>query len=154
PYRTHKASPPLLGDFDGDGVLDLAIASLQDRTYGTNLKLKNRSSLYNWKLSGPVGTRTLEWPMFGHDIQNQGAYTLPPLVLPQSTNTTRAIRDRILAQEDHELQIEPLKNDLGAPPLRLVTFTQPAHGVITRNAQDTLLYEPEKDYSGLDEFNY
>jgi subtilisin family serine protease len=154
PYRTHKASPPVVGDFDGDGRLDLAMASLQERTYGTNLKLKNRSSLYNWRLDATNSPRALEWPMFAHDVQNRGAYTLPPFVIPPATNVTGAVRDRVLALEDHELQIQPLSNDLGVAPLELMDFTQPPHGTLTRGTNGTLVYLPEKFYSGFDEFTY
>jgi subtilisin family serine protease len=154
PYRTHKASPPLLGDFDGDGSLDMSLASLQDRTFGTNLKLKKRSSLYNWQLGVPLSARTLEWPMFAHDVQNRGAYTLPPYIVPNSTNTTRAVRDRVLGLEDRPLEIQPLLNDVGVAPLQITSFAQPDHGAVTRTSATTLLYTPEKDFSGLDEFSY
>ncbi len=154
PYRTHKASPPLLGDFDGDGSLDIAFASLQDRSFGTNQKLKKRSSVYNWQLGVPLSPRTLEWPMFAHDVQNKGAYTLPPFIVPQSTNVTRAVRDRVLGLEDRPLEIRPLLNDLGTPPFRVASFAQPAHGIVTSGSEGVLIYTPNKDFSGLDEFTY
>lgn len=154
PFRTHKASPPLVGDFDGDGHLDLAISSLQERTFGTNLKLKNQSSIYSWKLGGTNGPRTLEWPMFAHDLQNRGAYTLPAQPSPQPTNVAVAIRDRLLIAEDHELQIQPLKNDYGLPPLQLIGFTLPSHGTLTQTNADTLSYLPDKNFSGPDSFTY
>src|SRR5262249_52642585 len=53
-YRLHKASPPLFGDFDGDGILDMAISSLQERTFGSLLKVKDRSSVYAWNLGVPA----------------------------------------------------------------------------------------------------
>src|SRR5262249_12909559 len=112
------------------------------------------SGFYNWKLGALIGPRTLEWPMLGHDIQNSGAYTLPPLIIPQSTNTTQAIRDRVLGEEDRPVQITPLANDLGLPPLQLLNFTQPANGAVTRDSDTVLTYQANKDFAGMDTFNY
>jgi hypothetical protein len=77
-----------------------------------------------------------------------------PYIVPISTNITRAVRDRVLGLEDRPVEIQPLLNDFGVLPLRITSFAQPAHGAVTRPSETILLYTPEKDFSGLDEFSY
>jgi len=159
--RWHKSSPPAILDLDRDGRLDMVLATVQERTFGTLRKFKERSSLYAWDL-GASAARALQWPMFAHDAQNSGAYNLPLTAPPPDTNVTRAIRDRVITGEDRELRIEPLANDLNAAaaPLRLVEFTQPREGSVARDGSvgregaSALLYLPKTNYSGLDEFAY
>ena len=151
--RFHKGTPLILEDLDGNGRLDLVFSSIQDRTFGSLAKLKERSSLYRWELQASASG--LEWPMFGHDIANSGAYTLPHAPAPVPTNITRAIRDRVIVGEDRETSIEALQNDWNSTtaPLEIVSLTQPSNGT-ARIEAGGLVYLPDTNYSGLDEFTY
>jgi subtilisin family serine protease len=151
--RFHKGTPLVLEDLDGNGRLDLVFSSIQDRTFGSLTKVKDRSSLYLWELE--TSASGLEWPMFGHDIANSGAYLLPHAPAPTPTNITRAIRDRVIVGEDRETRIEVLVNDWNstAAPLELVSLTQPTNGTVRMDG-DSLVYLPSTNYSGMDEFTY
>ena len=149
----HKAAPVAITDLDGNGRLDFVFASVQDRTYGSLSKMKNRSSLYAWELpSGGV----IEWGMFGNDIANRGVYSLPLHPAPVPTNITQAIRDRVMTVEDHELQIHPTTNDWNAtsPPLQIIGFTSPTNGTVTLTGDAVLSYRPGPNFSGMDGFTY
>lgn len=51
--------------------------------------------------------------------------------------------------------IDVLDNDLPAGDTFTITnYTQPKHGTVTRNADDTFTYMPDKDYTGPDTFTY
>jgi subtilisin family serine protease len=72
------------------------------------------------------------------------------------------VNDPPLAQPDHALTVEgtpvtvePLANDTDPDedPLRLVDFSPPAHGTVTR-AGDTLTYVPAAKFDGVDTFTY
>ena len=151
--RLHKAAPVILGDFDGNGRTDLLLSSIQDRTFGSLSKFKDRSSLYLWELEPSLGD--LHWPMLGGDPANRGTYTLPLYPEPTPTNITRAIRDRIITGEDRELRIEALANDWNGTrdPLELISFTLPANGTVLREG-NTLIYMPLTNFSGMDTFSY
>lgn len=151
--RFHKGTPVILDDLDGNGRLDLVLASIQDRTFGTLAKVKDRSSLYAWELETPASV--VEWPMFGQDVANSGVYTLPHAPVPTPTNVTQAIRDRVIVGEDRETKIESLANDWNSTtePLELVSFTAPTNGTV-RIESGAFLYLPNTNYSGPDEFTY
>ena len=153
PYRFQKAAPVILEDLDGNGRLDFVLSSIQDRTYGSLTKYKDRSSIYAWEVSASAGT--VEWPMFGHDVRNSGAYSLPLFPAPMPTNITRAIRDRVIVGEDRELRIEPLVNDWNATgqPLEMISITPPTNGVAVLDG-NAIVYRPGADYTGLDGFSY
>jgi len=70
------------------------------------------------------------------------------------TSSINAADDTIAVDEDNEVVVDPLLNDSGSPPLAIVSFTQPAHGTVTDNGDDTLTYAPGPDYSGVDSFTY
>jgi hypothetical protein len=151
--RFHKGTPVILDDLDNNGRLDLVFSSIQDRTFGSLAKIKDRSSLYIWELE--TSASLLEWPMFGQNIANAGAYTLPHAPAPTPTNITQAIRDRVIVGEDRESRIESLENDWNSTldPLELVSFTEPTNGTV-RMEGSTFVYLPHTNYSGADEFTY
>lgn len=151
--RLHKSAPVILGDLDGNGRLDLLLSSIQDRTFGTLSKLKERTSLYAWELDVPL--KEIDWPMFGNNLENSGAYALPLHPATAPTNVTRALRDRIITGEDRELRIDPLANDWRPPAdsLELVSFTTPTNGSV-RSEGNFLFYLPHTNFTGLDQFTY
>ncbi|MGZ8938486.1 MAG: Ig-like domain-containing protein, partial [Limisphaerales bacterium] len=151
--RSHKSAPVVIGDMDGNGRLDLVLGSILDRTFGSLRALKQRSSIYAWELPA---SGTVEWGMFGHDVANSGAYSLPLFPAPVPTNVTRAIRDRVLTLEDRALQIHATTNDWNATaaPLSIINFTTPTNGTVTLLNDSVLNYQPNPDFSGFDSFTY
>jgi subtilisin family serine protease len=151
-----KAMPPLLGDLDGDGKLDILCASIQDRTYGGVAALKRRSSVYVWGLDTPVAKDLPNWPMMGFDPANNNFYAWPIATNGPGGKQTKAIQDRFIIMEDESRLIAPLANDRNntTNPLALVSFTQPANGSVTQTDPTHLLYSPKTNFSGIDEFTY
>ena len=152
--RWSKSAPAVIGDFDGNGVLDIVVASIQERTHGSLRKYKDRSSVYFWELGG---NGTVQWAMFGNDLANRGAYSLPLTPAPTPTNVTQAIRDRVVTVEDRELRIHPATNDWNATsssPLTVIGVTQPTNGTVSIEGQSVLVYMPKADFASMDSFTY
>lgn len=152
-----KQASPLIADLDGDGSLELFASSIQDRTFGTALAFKRRSTLYLWDLPARLADSALPWPMFGNNPRNNAVYQLPPLPPdPGPTNLTRAVRDRLISHEDHAVVLPVLRNDINAAggTLEIASYSQPAHGRLDREASGQLFYQPDQDFSGLDSFQY
>lgn len=77
--------------------------------------------------------------------------------------TITAVNDAPLAQdisasvdEDGNVLINPLALafDIDGDALTLLIDTQPAHGTLTLNADQSLSYSPDSDWSGEDSFTY
>jgi hypothetical protein len=64
---------PTLSDFDQDGTLDLIVSFT-----GTLDNAQRGGSIYLLPLATQVVP--LEWPMFQHDTEYTGRYTVPPLI--------------------------------------------------------------------------
>lgn len=64
--------------------------------------------------------------------------------------------DRIILTEDESVEFDPLENDEDPDEdtIRLIEWTQPAHGTMERLESGRFLYVPEKDYSGSDGITY
>jgi hypothetical protein len=81
--NTGDVGAPAIGDFDGDGLVDVAVA-ITDASYGGIL------AVYN--MPGPNHDEKHQWPMLGHDARHTGRYTLPkpnqPTALSAKTSAT------------------------------------------------------------------
>jgi Bacterial Ig domain/RTX calcium-binding nonapeptide repeat (4 copies) len=64
--------------------------------------------------------------------------------------------DSATTDEDTATAIAVLANDtdVEGESLSVSSFTQPAHGTVTKNADGTLKYAPEGNYNGSDSFTY
>ena len=73
-------------------------------------------------------------------------------------NKPDAIDDAGVTSEDNSLRLELLDNDDDADAwdgLRILSATAPAHGTTALSADgQTVLYTPDRDYSGADSFTY
>lgn len=67
-----------------------------------------------------------------------------------------AVNDNATVDEDSSLNIDVLANDtdLEGNPLSVVSITQPAHGVVVINSDNTVHYTPTANYAGSDSFAY
>lgn len=156
--RSYKATAPLIVDLDGNGRLDVAAASIKEITYGTVSMFKERSSVYAWELPAGMPERGIDWAMLNNNPANIGVYSLP--LVPTNTGpaeVTLAMPDRFVLSEDVATELRVMGNDLvkGGARGRITRITPPAHGRATRiGAAESILYRPEADYSGMDEFSY
>lgn len=79
------------------------------------------------------------------------SYTAPP------TNTApTANPDSVTTGVNQSVVINPLANDTDAEgdPLRIIATTNPSHGAVVANADQTITYTPTSGYSGSDSFTY
>ena len=91
-------------------------------------------------------------PSFQHGFANhfvQSQYQNPPV----------AGDDLLVTRQDVALVINAsdlLANDIDVDgdSLRIVEFTQPANGTVTRNGDDTFTYTPNNGSTGIDSFSY
>jgi hypothetical protein len=67
----------VVGDFDADGLVDVA-AAITDAAYGGVVAV--------WNVWAPNHDERHPWPMLGHDVRHSGFYTVPPPNRP--TNLT------------------------------------------------------------------
>ncbi len=58
----------MAGDFDGDGLIDVAVA-IEDDSYGGVVAI--------YSMPGPWNEEHAHWPMLGHDARHTGTYTVP-----------------------------------------------------------------------------
>ena len=67
-----------------------------------------------------------------------------------------ATDDSATTDEDSPATIQILANDRDSDgdALSVSSFTQPSHGTVIQNADDTLKYTPDKNYNGPDSFTY
>ncbi|MBI3418262.1 MAG: tandem-95 repeat protein, partial [Verrucomicrobia bacterium] len=67
-----------------------------------------------------------------------------------------AVLDQIITLEDTPVTFDPLANDydVESDPITLVDFGQPKNGTVTRNADQSFLYTPKHNFSGVDSFPY
>ena len=69
-----------------------------------------------------------------------------------------AVTDSATTNEDTAKDINVIANDTDVDntnaQLSVSSFTQPANGTVTKNADGTLTYTPKADYSGSDSFTY
>lgn len=88
----HRYPPAVLADLDGNGLLDVVAASVQDREYSATppvARAKMRSSLYAWELPVPVRPDTLPWPAaHGGPARTGRQYRPPP---PNAAPVTQAL---------------------------------------------------------------
>jgi hypothetical protein len=61
-------SAPVIGDFDADGLVDVA-AAITDVNYGGIVAV--------WDMPGPNQDEHHAWPMLGHDVRHTGMWTPP-----------------------------------------------------------------------------
>ena len=68
-----------------------------------------------------------------------------------------ATDDNIITEEDTPVYIDPLNNDVdteSGSKLSITAISNPSHGVALLLNSTTILYTPNADFFGLDQFNY
>ena len=101
--------------------------------------------------SGQTNGRNLEWS-YNQCVITNGLNLL--FSLPNHPPV--ASNDIATTLEDTPVTINVLANDSDpdADPLAIVWVTQPANGVATTNANDTVTYMPATNFFGIDQFTY
>ena len=76
-----RGSSPAIGDFDGDGLSELAITSNPSTQYYYN----EPSEIYVWDMNGSYDINSMSWPMYKHDAKHTGLYKKPNNI-PDASN--------------------------------------------------------------------
>jgi hypothetical protein len=77
----NRLPPAALVDLDGDGMLDVMGATVQDRAYSPTPPVavgKGRSSVYAWSVGVPYRREAMPWPMYQGGPGRAGRYVRPP----------------------------------------------------------------------------
>ncbi len=85
---TGDVSAPVVGDFDADGLVDVASA-VTDGNYGGIVSV--------WEMWVPNRDEHHAWPMLGHDVRHTGAWRPPS---PNRPGGLVALEDGVLTWED------------------------------------------------------
>lgn len=103
---------PTLTDLNGDGNLDIIVASMID------FSLK-KTSLYAFNLGVPYKPATIAWPMFQHDFQLSGNYHFKPkgkTIICRSGQTIGDVQgDGLITQEDVDLTFSAYLKSIPLP---------------------------------------
>ncbi len=137
----------LVGSSDPDGdvlsVVDLQVTNgagtLVDNGDGTFTFTPNPDASGDVELSFGVtdGTET---------TTNTGSFTVNPV--------QDAFDDAASTEEDTAVVVNVLDNDTFEPGAEITSITQPANGTAELNADGTVTYTPNPDFSGDDSFTY
>ena len=81
---------------------------------------------------------------------------LRPVVLPPVNTSPLTVRDAVVTPRDTPVTIDVLANDTDADgdPLRVVGLTQPLHGSVVLEADQSVTYTPAAGFTGIDDFTY
>ena len=97
--NTSDASAPVIGDFDGDGLVDVAVA-ITDASYGGVVAI--------WNMPGTNHDEHHVWPMLGHDVRHTGFYTPPapdrPVNLSVGAGNVLAWEDRSAVEDAYVVE--------------------------------------------------
>lgn len=154
--ETNEDTAVLIGvtanDHDVEDVT-LTVASMTTPGHGTLVNNRNGTITY---------TPAKDW--FGVDSftytvvdKNNGSATATVTVTVDPVNDAPvAAVDRITIVEDSSVNISPLNNDSDVEndPISLVSYTEPVHGTLLDNGDETFYYTPDPDYYGTDTFTY
>ena len=134
---TLEAGAPVAGDFDGDGIVDVAVA-ITDASYGGIVAL--------YSMEGPNHDENHHWPMKGHDNQQTGYFS--PLRPNRPTNlaTSQSLSGIDLRWQDNsnrEVTFQIERSETGFP------FTYQVIGEVPGNSPNPMsaigLYLTEED---------
>jgi subtilisin family serine protease len=142
----------LLGNDSSPAGHRLTVASVSKAVAGT-VTLAPEGTVTYRPLTNAFGADAFTYLL----SDGQGGYALGEVtveVLPVN-DAPEALADDVITIEDTPVTITPLANDRDpdSDPLRLLSFTAPAKGTVTRDG-DNLLYTPARDFAGLDTFDY
>ncbi|MCA9261607.1 MAG: VCBS repeat-containing protein, partial [Planctomycetales bacterium] len=117
-------------DFDSDGDVDVAVAVADAASVAI---IANEVGIHRVDVSNGVNP-------VGIDFGNQ--------------STPAAVDDAATTLEDVSATIDVLVNDWLPLDERVASVSQPNHGVTTLNADGTIDYTPDANFSGVDSFLY
>lgn len=130
----------------GGGGLDTAVFSGQISDYQVTIN-GNRVTVKD--LVGGEGTDQLTdfaYLQFSNGVIDLTGSATPP----------NGVADEATVTEDQSVVIDVLANDSdpGGRPLDVTAVAQPSHGSVVINADNTISYTPDANFSGTDSFTY
>lgn len=145
-YISH--SVPTMGDFDQ-----------------SEHSVAHKGGKGQWKFNGIMNARnvvhmsvTLQAMSAGRKKYTTMIATNPPALLSLSIDSTKelpiALSDTAKGLQNKPLIISVLDNDYGMSALKVVNVVEGQHGKVAINNDNTLIYMPEKDFVGTDQFSY
>ena len=137
-------------DPDGDGVVSVVVLPL----HGSLILLPDGGLGY---LASPgfVGTDAFTYSLSDGESEPDYA-TVTLIVNPREATPPLAVDDEAATDEETPVVIAVLANDSDADgdPLVVSVVSDPPHGAVTVNADNTVAYTPDADYFGVDSFTY
>lgn len=137
----------------GDGVAD-ALVTFEGTIANINAALDGADFI---PTPGFAGTATIE--IVTNDLGNNGGggpqTDTDSFSITVTNNTPVANNDALTVNEDVGAAVNVLANDsgLGDTPLSVVA-SDPPHGTVVVNGDNTITYTPDADYNGADAFTY
>ncbi len=127
--------------------------------------IANKGGKGQWNLNGVMDARnvvhmsvTLQATSTGRKKYSTLIATNPPTVLSVTIDGNNelpiALPDIANGLQNKPLMISVLDNDYGMSALKVIKVAQAEHGKVTINQDNTLMYMPEKDFVGTDNFMY
>ena len=142
----------LVSDADGD---TLTLEVVDQPELGSVTFVTNTGFFYYAPPEvGTATTTTFTYRAFdGTDYSNTATVTIE---FVNTNDAPTATDDTATTDEDTPVVIDVLANDTDPEnnTLSVGWFSHGAHGTVTRNADGTLTYSPDENYSGTDEFSY
>lgn len=142
----------LANDTDPDGDA-LTVSSVTDPAHGTTTINADNTVTYTPD-PGFVGTDTFTYTAFDGEWEDTATVTVTVEKRPNTAPVANA--DTATTPRNTAVTIAVLANDHDADgdALTVTGVTQPANGLATRNADGTVTYTPNTNFSGKDTFTY
>lgn len=144
-------------DYDIDGTLDLSSLSLGAPTFGS--VLDNGNGTVTYTPPGGANVDSFTYTIDDDDGDTSNVATVTVYVNDNSGNQPpNAVNDTATTPEDTAVIIDVLDNDTDDtdPNTALVVWdvSDPGHGSVSVNPDETITYTPDPDYNGTDFFSY
>lgn len=143
----------LANDSDVDGDM-LTVIGVGQPTYGHASVNLDNTVIYT-PVVNFASTDTFTYTLSdGHDAT---ATTVVTITVSNENDNPQAVADTALTAEDTAVVIDVLANDsdIDGDALRIDSLTQPAHGFVVVNVDQTVIYTPTSNYQGHDDsFSY
>lgn len=143
----------LANDSDPDGDV-LSVVPYTQPLHGEVI-INNDNTLTYVPEEGWVGEDRFEY-VASDGNGGESVATVTIEVIEAANTDPVAVDDQFNADENRPLTFNALQNDSDpdGDTIKIIRFTNPLHGVLTLNLDQTFTYVPKEDWSGVDSFEY